>query len=258
MSSLEDNAEILKEEGNIAFKYEKWKEAIEWYSKAINLIHETNSKNLVVYLKNRAAAYLKLSNYEAALEDCNEALKVLPTDPKALYRRCQALEALNRFEEAYRDATQIFKDDPNNKAIQPTLEKLHRIVVERTRQNAQTSNKLESMMKIVFDITDNSDKRETAINNLLVLSRELAGSQIMIKTNLVQQIKKLLKVEKNQEICVTGIRLIGELCKHNPERTKIILKDIGIPWFLETLDSTDEHKVSYFVIKIQLWFELIK
>lgn len=246
MSSLEDNAEILKEEGNIAFKNEKWKEAIELYSKAINLIHETNSKNLVVYLKNRAAAYLKLGNYEGALEDCNEALEIVPTDPKALYRRCQALEALNRFEEAYRDATQIFKDDPNNKAIQPTLEKLHKIVVERTRENAQTSNKLDSMTKIVFDITENSDKRETAMNNLLVLSREQAGAQIMVKSNLVQQIKKLLKVERDREICITGIRLIGELCKHNSERTKNILRDIGIPWFLETLDSTDEHQVHFF------------
>lgn len=243
MCSLEDKAAILKDEGNKAFKNEKWEEAIELYSKAINLAHETNSKNLIVYLKNRAAAYLKINSFEAALEDCNKALQIIPTDPKALFRRCQALEALNRFEEAYRDATQIFKNDPTNKAIQPTLEKLHKIVVERTRQNVQTSSKLDSMMKIVFDMTENSEKRITAMNNLLVLSREQAGAQIMITTNLVPQIKKLLKVEKNRELYVTGIRLIGELCKHNPERTKLILKDIGTQWFLEAVDSTDEQQV---------------
>lgn len=243
MISLQDQAEEIKEEGNLAFKNGNWNEAIDLYSKAIDLIQDSESQYLNVCLKNRAAAYLKLNENEAALKDCNEALKILPTDPKALYRRCLALEALNRYEEAYRDATQIFKDDPTNKAIQPLLEKLHKIVLERTRQNAQISNKLESMMTIVFDIAENSEKRITAMNNLLVLTREHAGAQMMVKTSLVQQIKKLLKVEKNIEICVTGIRVIGEMCKHNPERTKIILKDVGVSWLLEKIDSTNEQQV---------------
>ncbi|CAH1980070.1 unnamed protein product [Acanthoscelides obtectus] len=100
------------------------------------------------------------------------------------------------------------------------------------------------MTKIVFDVTQPTDKRETAMNNLLVLAREHAGAEIMVKTPVVQQIKKLLKVEKNKEIFVTGIRVIGELCKHNETRTKLILKDAGIPWFLEIIDSNDERQVN--------------
>lgn len=243
MSSPLERAEKFKDNGNVAFKNGDWIEAIEMYSKAIEAICDPDSKNVAIYLKNRAAAYLKLNKFEEALEDCENSLKNAPGDPKALYRRCQALESLERYEEAYRDATQIFKDDPTNKAIQPVLERLHKIVQERTRIHAQTSNKLENMMKIAFDITANIEKRETAMNNLLVLAREYAGAEMMIKSNIPQQIKKLLKVEKNGEINVTGIRVIGELCKHNAERTKIVLKDLGIPWFLEQLDSNDEHQV---------------
>nr|CAI5825732.1 unnamed protein product [Callosobruchus analis] len=240
---FETEAEQYKEQGNAAFKNSDYDQAVRLYTKAINVTKGEN-RNLAVYYKNRAAAHLKQQKYQEALEDCDKCLEIVPSDPKALFRRCQALEALGRLEEAYRDATQIFKDDPTNKEIQPVLSRLLPIVQERARQNAQTSNRLESMTKIVFDVSQPTDKRETAMNNLLVLARQHAGAEIMVKMPIVQQIKKLLKVEKNKEIFVTGIRVIGELCKHNENRTKLILKDAGIPWFLEIIDSDDEKQVN--------------
>nr|CAI5817256.1 unnamed protein product [Callosobruchus analis] len=240
---FETEAEEYKEQGNAAFKNSDYDQAVRLYTKAINVTKGEN-RNLAVYYKNRAAAHLKQQKYQEALEDCDKCLEIVPSDPKALFRRCQALEALGRLEEAYRDATQIFKDDPTNKEIQPVLSRLLPIVQERARQNAQTSNRLESMTKIVFDVSQPTDKRETAMNNLLVLARQHAGAEIMVKTPIVQQIKKLLKVEKDKEIFVTGIRVIGELCKHNENRTKLILKDAGIPWFLEIIDSDDEKQVN--------------
>lgn len=232
-----------KEEGNEAFKNGNWDSAAKLYTKAINL-EKSESKDLAVFLKNRAAAYLKLNKFEEAVNDCDKSLEIVPNDPKALFRRCQALESLERYEEAYRDATQIFKDDPNNKSIQPVLERLYRVVQERMRQNAQTSTKIESMTKIAFDLTADKEKRETAMNNLLVLARENAGSSMMIQSPVVQQIKKLLKVEKNRDIYITGVRIIGELCKHSVDKTKAVMKDVGIPWFLEILDSDCEKQVN--------------
>lgn len=243
MCNTIDEASKCKEEGNEAFKAGKWNEAVKLYTKAINLTAaETNE--LAIYLKNRAAAYLKLNRHEEALEDCDKSLEITPNDPKGLFRRCQALEGLKRYEEAYRDATQIFKDDPTNKAIQPVLERLHKIVQERMVEQAKTSNKIESMTKLAFDLTADREKREAAINNLLVLSRENAGSDLMVKLPIVQEIKRLLKVEKNQEIYVTGVRIIGELCKHNIDKAKKVLNEVGIPWFLEILDSKDEKRVN--------------
>jgi tetratricopeptide (TPR) repeat protein len=243
MTTEQAEAVKFKEEGNDAFKNGNWDSAAKLYTKAINL-QKTEDKDLATFLKNRAAAYLKLKNYDAAVSDCDKSLEIVPHDPKALYRRCQALECLERYEEAYRDATQIFKDDPNNKMIQPVLERLHRIVQERSRQNAQTSTKIESMTKIAFDLTADKEKRETAMNNLLVLARENAGSSMMINSPIVQQIRKLLKVEKNRELYITGVRIIGELCKHDVDKTRAVMKDVGIPWFLEILDSTCPNQVN--------------
>ncbi|XP_018318631.1 protein unc-45 homolog B [Agrilus planipennis] len=238
-----EEAQQLKEKGNEAFKNSDWESAILYYTKAIKLA-EKDERNLAIFYKNRAAAYLKQEKYEEALNDCNRSLEIIPTDPKTLFRRSQALENLGRFEEAYRDAREALNQEPNNKAIQPTLERLFKIVQERARENAQTVTKVESMSKIAFDICADKEKRETAMSNLLVLARERIGSEMIIKAGVIQKIKQLLKVEKNRDIYLNGIRIIGELCRHSAEQTKTVLKDVGLPWFLEILDSSDEKQVN--------------
>lgn len=239
----EEDANRYKEEGNEAFNNNDLVKAVESYTKAIKLAIN-DSRDLSIYYKNRAAAYLKLNKLDEAVNDCDKSLQIVPTDPKALFRRCQALDSLERYEEAYRDARTIQNEDPNNKAIQPILEKLHTIVQERARKNAQVTTKVESMTKISFDVTADKEKRETAMNNLLVLSREKAGSEIIIKSNVVQEIKRLLKVEKNRDIYVAAIRIIAELCKHNVNRTTDVVKIVGLPWFLEIIDSKCDKQVN--------------
>lgn len=100
------------------------------------------------------------------------------------------------------------------------------------------------MTKIAFDPTADREKREAAMKNLLVLSRERAGSDFIIKGGVLQKIKGLLKVEKNRDICITSIRIVGEICKHSVDTAKVVLKDIGLPWFLEILDSGCEIQVT--------------
>lgn len=240
---MHEEAQKCKDEGNEAFKNNDFELATKLYTRAISLTPQ-ECKELAVYFKNRAAAYLKQERYEEALSDCDKSLEITPNDPKALYRRSQALESLARYEEAYRDARQILNDDPANKTVQPTLERLHRIVQDRVRQHAQTHTKIEQMTKIAMELTETREKRETAMNNLLVLAREQAGAEHMIKTGVVQQIKKLLKVEKDRVIFVAGVRVIGELCKHDVKKTIAVLKEAGIPWFLEILDSDYQERVN--------------
>lgn len=236
-------AEAFKNKGNEAFKVDNYEEAISFYSEAIKLA-EKDSRDLATYLKNRAAAYLKINEYEKAIEDCTDALKIIPEDPKALFRRCQALESLQRFEEAYRDAKSIFTVEPTNKAVQPILSRLHAIVEERARQNAQTSSKVEQMFKLAFDLTEDKEKREKAMSNLLVLSKQNSGAEIMFQNGVVQKIQQLLKIEKNEDIYICAVRVIGQLCKRNIERTKQIINIVGVPWFLDIIDSENEERVT--------------
>lgn len=134
-------AQEWKENGNKEFNKENWSEALSCYTNALKLVEEENVEK-AIYYKNRAAAYLKLQDYEKVIKDCNNALKICSKDPKALFRRCQALEALERFEEAYRDARCIILSDPNNKYFQLIAARLHEIVQKRHKENSRVSAKV--------------------------------------------------------------------------------------------------------------------
>ncbi|XP_058799636.1 protein unc-45 homolog B [Phymastichus coffea] len=232
-----------KERGNEEFKNGFFDKALSCYTQALKLTKEDNFDK-AIYYKNRAAVYLKQKDYEKVIKDCEEALKISPNDPKALFRRCLALEALERFEEAYRDARAVITSDPGDKAIQPIASRLHEICQERLRQNSKTSAKVAQMFELAFDISTDKEKRETAMNNLLVLAREKAGADIMFKQGVSTKIHQLLKSEKNEVIILAAVRILAELCKDCIERTETILKDIGVPWFLDVLNSKNEDRVN--------------
>lgn len=232
----------LKDKGNEAFKSGEWQAAIQFYTKAIKAGEK--HKDLATFYKNRAAAYLKTENYEEAISDCSKVLNVLPTDPKALFRRSQAYEAIGRVEESYQDLQSIWKADPGNKSIQDSMVRLHAIVQERVHQNSQTINKVAQMSQIAFDVTASEDKRKSATNNLLVLARESVAADLMLKEGVIEKIVSLIKIEKNREIYLNAIRTVDEMCTKSVQRTRAILRVIGIPWFLEILDSADDERVT--------------
>lgn len=93
------------------------------------------------------------------------------------------------------------------------------------------------MLDLAFNMSIDKERRETAMNNLLVLARERAGAEEIFKQKGVSKITKFVKVEKNEEVICNAIRIIGELCKNNINRTESIVKDIGLPWYLEMINS---------------------
>ncbi|KAK7047742.1 TOM (translocase of outer membrane) complex component [Paramarasmius palmivorus] len=96
-------ASTLKAKGNDAYKLRKFVEASEFYTRAIAM----SPKAEPVFYSNRAACYMNMTppKYEQVVEDCDEALKLDANYVKALNRRANALEALERYEEALRDFT---------------------------------------------------------------------------------------------------------------------------------------------------------
>lgn len=100
------------------------------------------------------------------------------------------------------------------------------------------------MNEIAFDLTMDKEKRESAMNNLLVLARERAGAELIFNNGVTEKIMKMLKLEKNETIITAAVRIVAELCIDNPERTDTIMKEIGIPWILEMINSEDSERVN--------------
>ena len=76
-----EEAERLKTEGNNLMRTEKFVDALEMYSKAIEL----DGGNPVFYC-NRAAAHSKMNNHHLAIEDCQRAIDMDPSYSKAYGR----------------------------------------------------------------------------------------------------------------------------------------------------------------------------
>ncbi|KAJ7132172.1 hypothetical protein C8R44DRAFT_829450 [Mycena epipterygia] len=81
-------AEKVKEQGNVAFKAKRFGDAIDLYTKAIEMNPAEPS-----FLTNRAAAYMGIKRFRAALDDCQHASTIQAASPsaKTLLRlaRCQ-------------------------------------------------------------------------------------------------------------------------------------------------------------------------
>ena len=117
-------AEKYKSEGNAFFQNNKFLEALQKYSAAIDLKVET--KNNAVYYSNRAFVNLKLENYGSTIEDANMAIKIDPEFYKAYYRRASAYLFLSKYTEALKDFYFLQKKMPEDKSLNDKIEKTRR------------------------------------------------------------------------------------------------------------------------------------
>ena len=191
------------------------------------------------------------------VRDCTSALELSPNDPKALFRRSQAYEALDKIDSAYADAKEVHNLDPKNKAIEPILVRLHKAVQAKMGELAKTVNKVKNMFDIVFTLEGDSEKREKAADNLIVLGREKEGAALLFKDGVVQQIVRLLKVEKNPKIRLSCIRVFGEIARKDTDRAKAVLKEAGVPFFLDTLNTKDAETITAVTYVIQCLLDSI-
>lgn len=128
-------AENLKNEGNNLIKAERYQEAINAYTRAIEL-----DRNNAVYFCNRAAAYNKLGDFNAAVEDCKKAISIDPHYSKAYGRMGFAYASLNKHEEAihcYRKAADI---EPDNESYRNNLKMAEEKVQQRYPHTDENSS----------------------------------------------------------------------------------------------------------------------
>lgn len=113
------DADEFKNSGNDFFKNGKTNEAIEMYTKAI----EVDGGNHV-YFSNRSAAYLKKGEAENALADANACLKLTPDFDKGYSRKGAALQALKKFDESIAAYEEGIEKHPENEKLKAELEKV--------------------------------------------------------------------------------------------------------------------------------------
>lgn len=120
-------AEILKMDGNELFKAGKGEDAIKKYTEALKAAKESTDKEKVIkadILANRAACYRQLYLDEQVRDDCTAALALVPGHAKALIRRAQAYESLEKYKAAIADYQAVLKVDRNAKIAFTAVQRL--------------------------------------------------------------------------------------------------------------------------------------
>jgi len=112
-----EEAERLKTEGNNLMRTEKFVEALEMYSKAIEL----DGSNPVFYC-NRAAAHSKMNNHHLAIEDCQRAIDMDPSYSKAYGRMGLAHSSLEKHKEAVENFKKALELEPDNDSYKSNLQ----------------------------------------------------------------------------------------------------------------------------------------
>jgi len=110
-------AERLKTDGNNLMRTEKFVEALEMYSKAIDL----DGSNPVFYC-NRAAAHSKMNNHHLAIEDCQRAIDMDPSYSKAYGRMGLAHSSLEKHKEAVENFKKAMELEPDNESYKSNLQ----------------------------------------------------------------------------------------------------------------------------------------
>ncbi|KHN79122.1 Tetratricopeptide repeat protein 1 [Toxocara canis] len=120
-----DESGKMKSEGNRRFGEGNWHEAAELYTKALDCCPLVFASERSVYLSNRAACYIKLSDWDAAIKDCTEAMELGALNEKPLERRAHCYsQTEENYDRALQDYEELMKRYPNKEDMLAKLKDL--------------------------------------------------------------------------------------------------------------------------------------
>ena len=130
-SVTSEQLDEMRKKGNDLFKKGLYNDALKMYSDAIDMSKENTIPLDVTLLSNRASAYLKLGQYDEALQDAEEYILQRPKCWKGYARKALALVQINCLQDAHVAASltyyykrNIFHDfEPFKRTFGSSLEK---------------------------------------------------------------------------------------------------------------------------------------
>ncbi|XP_048257455.1 RNA polymerase II-associated protein 3-like isoform X2 [Haliotis rufescens] len=169
-------AEEEKEKGNAYFRGGEYDQAIEHYSRGLQL-DPTNH----LLPANRAMALIKQKKFAAAEVDATTAISLDPLYVKAYMRRASAMVGLTKFELARADYERILNLEPQNKLAKAELEKtekksLRRIAIEEVGIESQGDDVVTTTFKQSKSLQRITEKDNRMFQKFVSKSDSLAKS----------------------------------------------------------------------------------
>eukprot|EP00112_Aurelia_sp_Birch-Aquarium-sp1_P014394 Seg3104.2 transcript_id=Seg3104.2/GoldUCD/mRNA.D3Y31 product="Sperm-associated antigen 1" protein_id=Seg3104.2/GoldUCD/D3Y31 len=193
----EEQFKVIKEQGNLFVQRKEYENAINCYSRCIELM-----PNEATSYTNRALCFLKLDKPISAESDCTKALEIYGGNVKALFRRATARKVLQKYAEASVDLRNLLKVDPNNSAAKKEVDSiaalwkqslLEQVAEQRKIPTAEEQVKVDTKIedkKINNSKTDSDSDKDTKNSNGI--------SDEKLNENLKEVMDEINKEEKRK------------------------------------------------------------
>ena len=211
-------AQNEKIKGNELMKTKEYDEAIRHYTKAINF----DEYEPTIYC-NRALAYIKNTQYNNGLNDCNKAIDLKHDYIKAYYRRAICEKNLKKFKESLEDFLYVYNDNPNSNDV---LNEINLMIEKWKDYDKDDFSKEEKKIKIKLNRA--KEGKYFGDGNINVKEDKNKGIESFTKVHIVEgnvdDNDKKKEIKENPNVKVSDI--VDE--KKNEENKKSGFKKITI------------------------------
>ncbi|XP_063432221.1 tetratricopeptide repeat protein 1-like [Mytilus trossulus] len=157
-------AQKYKDEGNKVFKDGFYKEAIKYYSRALHTCPYSYFKERSIMYSNRAACKLHMEKNYEAIKDCSKAIDLHPHYLKAVLRRAELYEKVEKLEEALADYQRMIELDPSHYIARAACMRLPDQIKEKNeKMKEEMMGKLKDLGNMVlkpFGLSTNNFKMQ--------------------------------------------------------------------------------------------------
>jgi len=196
------NAEQLKDIGNEKYKNKLYKQAVLYYTKAI----EKSEKKVPAYFGNRAASYMMLLKWNEALEDCLESTRIDPKFVKGYLRAGKCYTQLGRLREARDQLQNTLLMEPHNKEAVEEMKTLQRVEEAIKAGDQEYENKQYHKALAHYDIANSFCSESIPVK--VLKARALIGMKRYPET--INYIGEILKTDPNnsEALYLRGLALL--------------------------------------------------
>ena len=118
---------VYQQRGYAAASNQQFQDAINDYSEALKL----TSQDVRIY-EQRAAVEMKIQDYDKALADYSEVIKLKPNEARYYNYRAYIYELKNDSKNALADTEKVLKMDPNNQEAKARKQRIEQKLAENT------------------------------------------------------------------------------------------------------------------------------
>ena len=190
----------LKNMGNDLFKLNKFNEAIEKYTEALELTEDTEDvdKNKSILHSNISATYCKLEDYGKALDHAAIATKLNNNWFKAWYRLSFVLHKLEKFEQAKKSIDKTIELCKENGIVENYIKDLEKDIYKLSNKDEDTEDEDDPEPKINIDNNLPNVNSLTDVNNFMpIMDNILNNSKIKEKLDDKDFQQKIMENQNN-------------------------------------------------------------